>query len=191
MKNDRRKDAELMKRKVQEYFVYFMLYSMIGWLYEVFLEVVVYRWGFSNRGVLFGSYCVIYGTGALILIFSLGWLMERRIYAGKILVTPLLVFLGIMAVTTGVELIGSYVMEFTSGGWAWDYRRFAFNFQGRIALNPSVRFGIGGMLFLYVLQPIFVKLTEKMPPGAYNAVSGFLAAALAADVSWLAVKSLL
>jgi uncharacterized membrane protein len=191
MKNDRRKDAELMKRKVQEYFVYFMLYSMIGWLYEVFLEVVVYRWGFSNRGVLFGPYCVIYGTGALILIFSLGWLMERRIYAGKILVTPLLVFLGIMAVTTGVELIGSYVMEFTSGGWAWDYRRFAFNFQGRIALNPSVRFGIGGMLFLYVLQPIFVKLTEKMPPGAYNAVSGFLAAALAADVSWLAVKSLL
>ena len=110
MKNDRRKDAELMKRKVQEYFVYFMLYSMIGWLYEVFLEVVVYRWGFSNRGVLFGPYCVIYGTGALILIFSLGWLMERRIYAGKILVTPLLVFLGIMAVTTGVELIGSYVM---------------------------------------------------------------------------------
>ncbi len=181
----------MMKRKVQEYFVYFMLYSMIGWLYEVFLEVVVYRWGFSNRGVLFGPYCVIYGTGALILIFSLGWLMERRIYAGKILVTPLLVFLGIMAVTTGVELIGSYVMEFTSGGWAWDYRRFAFNFQGRIALNPSVRFGIGGMLFLYVLQPIFVKLTEKMPPGAYNAVSGFLAAALAADVSWLAVKSLL
>lgn len=191
MKNDRRKDAELMKRKVQEYFVYFMLYSMIGWLYEVFLEVVVYRWGFSNRGVLFGPYCVIYGTGALILIFSLGWLMERRIYAGKILVTPLLVFLGIMAVTTGVELIGSYVMEFTSGGWAWDYRRFAFNFQGRIALNPSVRFGIGGMLFLYVLQPLFVKLTEKMPPGAYNAVYGFLAAALAADVSWLAVKSLL
>lgn len=180
-----------MKRKVQEYFVYFMLYSMIGWLYEVFLEVVVYRWGFSNRGVLFGPYCVIYGTGALILIFSLGWLMERRIYAGKILVTPLLVFLGSMAVTTGVELIGSYVMEFTSGGWAWDYRRFAFNFQGRIALNPSVRFGIGGMLFLYVLQPLFVKLTEKMPPGAYNAVYGFLAAALAADVSWLAVKSLL
>ena len=191
MKNDRRKDAELMKRKVQEYFVYFMLYSMIGWLYEVFLEVVVYLFGFSNRGVLFGPYCVIYGTGALILIFSLGWLMERRIYAGKILVTPLLVFLGIMAVTTGVELIGSYVMEFTSGGWAWDYRRFAFNFQGRIALNPSVRFGIGGMLFLYVLQPLFVKLTEKMPPGAYNAVYGFLAAALAADVSWLAVKSLL
>lgn len=66
-----------MKRKVQEYFFYFMLYSMIGWIYEVFLEVVVYRWGFSNRGVLFGPYCVIYGFGALILIFTLGGLQKE------------------------------------------------------------------------------------------------------------------
>ena len=80
-----------------------MLYSIIGWIYEVFLEVVVYRWGFSNRGVLFGPYCVIYGTGALILIFSLGWLMEKRIYMGKILMTPFLVFLGIILVTTLVD----------------------------------------------------------------------------------------
>ena len=43
-----------MKRKAEEYFFYFMLYSVIGWIYEVFLEVVVYRWGFSNRGALFG-----------------------------------------------------------------------------------------------------------------------------------------
>ena len=34
--------------------IWFFLYSVLGWLYEVFLEVVVYRWGFTNRGVLFG-----------------------------------------------------------------------------------------------------------------------------------------
>ena len=37
--------------KIKPYIIYFMLYAMIGWIYEVFLEVVVYRWGFSNRGV--------------------------------------------------------------------------------------------------------------------------------------------
>ena len=37
---------------VQSYVLYFFFYSMLGWLYEVFLEVVVYRWGFTNRGVL-------------------------------------------------------------------------------------------------------------------------------------------
>ena len=177
-----------MKRKVQEYFFYFMLYSMIGWIYEVFLEVVVYRWGFSNRGVLFGPYCVIYGFGALILIFTLGGLQKKKIYLGKILVTPLLVFVGIVVITTVVELIGSYIMEFTSGGWMWDYTRFAFNFQGRIALNPSIRFGIGGMIFLYVLQPIFVKLTEKMNRRLFEKIVAIMGILFAADVLVLIIK---
>ena len=104
-----------MKRKVQEYFFYFMLYSRIGWIYEVFLEVVVYRWGFSNRGVLFGPYCVIFGFGALILIFTLGGLQKKKIYLGKILATPLLVFVGIVVITTVVELIGSYTVKESRG----------------------------------------------------------------------------
>lgn len=171
-----------MKQKIQEYFFYFMLYSMIGWIYEVFLEVVVYRWGFSNRGVLLGPYCVIYGVGALILIFSLGKLQKKRVYIGKILITPVLVFFGIILVTTAVELLGSYIMELTTGGWMWDYHRFAFNFQGRIALNPSIRFGIGGMVFLYVLQPLFVKLAAKIPSKSFTIITGIMAVVFLADV---------
>ena len=38
-----------MTRKTAEYFLYFIMYSVFGWLYEVFLEVVVYRWGSSRR----------------------------------------------------------------------------------------------------------------------------------------------
>ena len=67
-----------MRRKTEQYFIFFMLCSVIGWLYEVFLEVVVYRWGFSNRGVLFGPYCIIYGIGGLILLISLGKLKEKN-----------------------------------------------------------------------------------------------------------------
>ena len=47
------------------YVVWFTFYSVIGWCYEVFLEVVVYKWGFTNRGVLFGPYTPVYGFGAL------------------------------------------------------------------------------------------------------------------------------
>ncbi|MGI6010267.1 MAG: putative ABC transporter permease [Ruminococcus sp.] len=179
-----------MKKKIQEYFFYFMLYSIIGWIYEVFLEVAVYRWGFSNRGVLFGPYCIIYGTGALILIFALGRLQKKRIYVGKILVTPVLVFVGIVIITTVVELIGSYIMEFATGGWLWDYRRFSFNFQGRIALNPSIRFGIGGMIFLYLLQPLFVRLTRKMPDKVFDAVTGIMAVLFVLDIVVLAIRGL-
>lgn len=175
-------------KKVQEYFLYFMFYSVIGWCYEVFLEVVVYRWGFSNRGVLFGPYCVIYGFGALILLFSLGRLMKRKIRVGKLNITPVLVFLGIVLITTVVELVASYIMEVTRGAWMWDYTRFAFNFQGRVALNPSIRFGIGGMVFLYILQPLFERVARKMPQRAMQIVFLILAVLLCADVICLFVR---
>ena len=119
-----------IRKKFAEYYLYFMMYSILGWIYEVFLEVVVYRWGFSNRGVLFGPYCIIYGTGALILIFCLSGLQKKRIYLGKVLITPVLVFIGIVVITTVLELIASYIMEFTQGEWLWDYTPVFFQFRG-------------------------------------------------------------
>lgn len=169
-------------KKTREYFSYFILYSIIGWCYEVFLEVVVYRWGFSNRGVLFGPYCVVYGFGALILMVCLNRLKERKIIVGKINITPVLVFAGIVVITTSVELLASYIMEVTRGTWAWDYTRFAFNFQGRIALNPSIRFGIGGMVILYLLQPLFEKGFRKLPDKVWTMGCIVLAVLFAADV---------
>ena len=44
--------------KIRKYFMYFIMYALVGWLYEVFLEVVIYKWGFSNRG------CLLYTSDA-------------------------------------------------------------------------------------------------------------------------------
>lgn len=167
--------------RIEKAVIYFFLYSVIGWLYEVFLEVVVYRWGFSNRGVLQGPYCVVYGFGALLLIASLSWLKRRRICIGKRNITPVLVFVGVMGIATLVELIASYIMEYTVGGWQWDYTRFAIQFEGRIALNPSIRFGIGGLLFLYLFQPFFEKMTGVLSRRALAIVSGAIALLLLCD----------
>lgn len=80
-----------------------------------------------------------------------------------------------------VELIASYIMEFTRGEWLWDYTRFSFNFEGRIALNPSIRFGIGGMIFLYLLQPLFYKAAEKLGEKKVSVISSVLALILIVD----------
>ena len=98
--------------EIKKYFIYFVLFSIIGWLYEVLLELFVYNNGFVNRGFLFGPYCIIYGFGALLLVFSLRQLQHQKIRLGKISITPLLVFVAIVIITTVVELIGSYIMEF-------------------------------------------------------------------------------
>lgn len=169
--------------KVQTYFIWFMLYSMLGWIYEVLLEVVVYRWGFSNRGVLYGSYCIIYGFGALLILLVFGRFKRKRIFAGKLLLTPIFTFLGITVMATAVELAGSYLMEWLSGSWMWDYTRFYFHFQGRIALNPSVHFGIGGMAILYIIQPSFEKLVRKLSDQNRAIICIFLAVILFLDIS--------
>ncbi len=172
-----------MLRKTEQYFIFFMLCSLIGWLYEVFLEVVIYQWGFSNRGVLFGPYCIIYGVGGLVLIIALGKLKKEKRKIGRVPVTPVLVFLCIVLLTTVIELAGSYIMEWIKGEWLWDYRRFAFNFQGRIALNPSIRFGIGGMVILYIIQPIFERVMHRMSDTKVTVLSIILASVLAVDAA--------
>ena len=163
-----------MKEKwsmLRNFYLYFMLYSVIGWLYEVFLEVVVYRWGFSNRGVLFGPYCPIYGTAAVIFILLLTGIKKKTIRVKSMNLTPVVVFFLIVVISTLLELAGSYIMEALTGGWMWDYTRFAWNFQGRIALNPSLRFVAGGMVFLYLFQPAFEKLTAIRHQKALSAVT--------------------
>lgn len=148
---------------LQRYFLYFLLYSILGWIYEVFLEVVVYRWGFTNRGVLFGPYCPVYGVGALAFLLCFRRLMEKKHPRWLQFAKPLLIFLGCMAVATGIELVTSYILEALTGSWPWQtYVDYGINFQGRIALSPSIRFGLGGLIFLYLLQPLFQRLVGAM-----------------------------
>lgn len=165
-----------MLEKVKKYYLYFMMYAVFGWCYEVFLEVVVYHWGFSNRGVLFGPYCPVYGVGALAFIFTIGRLLKDKNFKQKLLMIPL-VFLGCMIIATLIELCASYLCEWTLGSWPWQtYASYKYNFQARIALSPSIRFGLGGILFLYILQPLFEigvnKLSRKWLDILFYSIGG-------------------
>ena len=156
-------------KTLQSFFLYFLMYSIVGWSYEVFLEVVVYQWGFSDRGVLFGPWCPVYGVGALAFLLCFKKLMDKREPKWLKFIKPLLIFLGCMAVATAIELATSYALEALTGSWPWQtYSDYAINFQGRIALSPSIRFGLGGLLFLYILQPLFELIVGKLSDKALN-----------------------
>ncbi|QRN84755.1 putative ABC transporter permease [Clostridia bacterium] len=152
-----------LSKSIKKTYLYFMMYAIIGWCYEVFLEVVVYQWGFTNRGVLFGPYCPVYGFGALAFILCFGKIMKKKEPNWFVYVKPLIIFMGCAFVATGIELVASYMLEILTGSWPWQtYADYAINFQARIALSPSIRFGLGGLLFLYILQPIFEKVIYKL-----------------------------
>lgn len=154
---------KLCSKTYQTYFLCFLLYALLGWLYEVFLEVVVYRWGYSDRGVLFGPWCPVYGVGAMAFLLCFRPLLRRREPSWLRWSKPVLLFLGCMVLATAIELAASYLLEALTGAWPWQtYADYAVNFQGRVALSPSLRFGMGGLLFLYVLQPLFERLIGRL-----------------------------
>ena len=148
--------------RIPNYIVYFMLYAMIGWVYEVLLEYFVWHHGFVNRGTLFGPWLPIYGFGTLFFLFCIYPIIKGKPLKSRLKLIPV-VFLGCMLSATLLELITSYLCEWTIGYVPWEYPEFkVLNFQNRIALNPSVRFGLGGLFFLYVVQPLFEKICLKL-----------------------------
>ncbi|WP_297960504.1 putative ABC transporter permease [uncultured Ruminococcus sp.] len=160
------------KQTVQKLFLCFWMYALLGWIYEVFLEVVVYRWGFHNRGELFGPYLPIYGVGAMLFLLCFSRLMKKKDVKWLNIVKPFLIFLGCMAVATAVELAASYILEYTSGSWPWQtYARYKYNFQARIALSTSIRFGLGGLLFMYIVQPFYNWLLSKPTKKTINIIA--------------------
>jgi uncharacterized membrane protein len=169
-------------KKIGNYIIYFFLYAIVGWIYEVFLEVVVYKWGFSNRGVLFGPWLPVYVFGALIFLFTAYPLIKNKKLSTKLLRIPL-VFLICMFSATLLELITSYICEFFMGSWPWQtYADYKINFQARIALSPSIRFGIGGVAFLYLVQPLLEKLCNKLGPKKVKLYSVIILIVLALDM---------
>ena len=180
----------IKKENISKYFIYFMMYAVIGWIYEVFLEVVVYRWGFSNRGVLFGPYLPVYGVGAIVFILCFYRLINKKDKKQKLLYIPI-IFLGCMFVATLIELVTSYLCEFTLGYWPWQtYADYKINFQARIALSPSIRFGLGGLLFLYILQPLFEKIVNKLGDKKIKIISVCLFIILVVDLIFTVISNI-
>lgn len=155
-------------RNWKDWFICFFCYSILGWLYEVLLGIFVFHLGFVNRGFLSGPYCPVYGFGALLFIVLLWKIKDKKILKGRCNITPIIIFLLIIIITTAVELVTSYVMEFAIGEWLWDYHDYAFNFEGRVALETSIRFGIGGMIILYILQPFLQNKIQRINNKYYN-----------------------
>lgn len=86
-------------KTVETYFLWLMIYSIIGWIYESTLCSITNK-KLINRGFLNGPYCPIYGSGAILVILILG----------RIKNPVLLFFLGAL-VTCSLEYLTSYVME--------------------------------------------------------------------------------
>ena len=125
-----------------EYFIYFIIYSFLGWIYESLFYSAQLKKP-VNTGFLHGCLCPIYGL-ACVLNIALLYRIENNTK----------VFLLSMLIISAIEYLVSYILESLFGKRWWDYTNWPCNLNGRISLISSLAFGILSMLQLRVIHPL-------------------------------------
>lgn len=153
--------------------VMFFVFSFIGWLWEVSIHLVE-DGEFVNRGVCFGPWLPIYGTGAILILIFL-----KRLRGNAVLeFAAAIVLCGI------VEYWTSWHLEITKGQQWWNYSGYFLNLNGRICAEGLLAFGLGAMAIVYVLAPFLDNLIRRIKPTVLVSVCAALGILFAADVAY-------
>lgn len=166
------------------YFIYFIIYSVIGYIWEVvWCSANAKDKKVKNRGYLFGPLCPIYGTGLVAVLIVTDWL-KWPWWAN---------FFLIIFICDFFEYWTSYIMEKLFHLRWWDYTyKTKFNLNGRISLKTSLFFGFGGMAVKYFLHPFLATAVLFFNPTVRLITAGFLLFILLVDtfLSTLATASI-
>lgn len=136
---------------VKTYILFFFTFSIVGWLWEVFLQC--FNTGeIVNRGTMYGPWLPIYGYGGLLILILL------KKYRNK----PHILFILAFLLCGVIEYSTAWYLETFKHLRYWDYSGYFLNIQGRICLEGLLLFGISGCFFTYVVAPILDNLYQKI-----------------------------
>jgi len=139
------------KTKIGIYFATFLVGSFVGYIYEV-LYYLIEDHILVNRGFLYGPYVPVYGTGAVLMLFALKRFKKY----------PILVFLFAVLLTGVLEYItGVFMYELYHRRW-WDYTGLFLNINGYVCFRSVFTFGIGGLLLIYLIDPLICRLAATV-----------------------------
>ena len=126
------------------YFLLFLTYSVFGYIFECAYCTIRNKRLILNRGFLVGPYLPIYGSGAVLMV----------LFLSKYTNNAFVVFIMGALMATVLEYITSFVMElFFKARW-WDYSKEKYNINGRVCLLNTTLFGIGGVVMMYLINPV-------------------------------------
>ncbi len=134
-------------------FFFFIIYSFIGYITEIIFCSINSKKIIYNRGFLIGPYLPIYGTGALIIIYTLQ----------KYNTDLLALFVMSMVYCTVLEYLTSLILEKIFHLRWWDYSEKKFNINGRVCLKNGVLFGFGSLLIVKVIHPAIESFVHFIP----------------------------
>jgi len=132
-------------------FLYFVIYSFLGWVCEV-LYCSLLANKLINRGFLNGPVCPIYGFGSLMIVTFL--MPVRQNLA--------LVFASGFFITSILEYITSFAMEKMFHSKWWDYSDKKLNINGRVCLLNSILFGLLSVFVMFEIHPEVVNVIDNL-----------------------------
>ncbi len=145
-----------MKNKkftIHQLFWYFVLFSIIGLAIETIFCYITTGIVESRKGLLWGSFCPVYGVGATVLIVLLGQVDQKNYFK---------LFIYGFLIGGAVEYILSYGLEAIYGTRFWDYAYVGNDINGRICIRYSLFWGILAIVLMKLIKPLMDKLIDRI-----------------------------
>lgn len=138
-----------MDYQLYEILLLFSIYSIAGWIFEVFLFALQNK-GFQNRGVCYGPYLSAFGFGALGILYGNAFLEEN------FTLNPTVSFISIFVLGIAVGLVMWFLSALVINGFCgakvihlkWYYPILA---------------GFGAWILILQLNPLLVVFIKRLP----------------------------
>lgn len=98
-----------------------------------------------------------------------------------------MIFVSSMVLCTVLEYAAGWYLELTWGVKWWDYSDAPMNLHGRICFLSSLLFGLGGMLLVWAISPLFYTLYRKIPNRVRIGLGLLAIGVFAADAAYSAI----
>lgn len=148
-----KKKFKILGISVWRALLYFIIYSIVGYIIETIFGLVTKGVLESRKSFLYGPFCSIYGIGAVIMILGLQYFKKNN-YS---------LFFGGFLIGSIVEYIISWIGEFIFHIKWWDYSNMAFNLNGRICVAFSLFWGVLAIYLMTHFNPLVDRLIDKIP----------------------------
>lgn len=168
---------------IRNFLFLFILFAVSGWVYEVINHFIRNHGEIVNRGYLFGPWLPIYGFGGMLIYALFYKFINKKAKGAMIVAKPILLFTYITLLATAVELAATYIVELFGIPYTtlWDYSARWMNFEGRICFDASAKFGLLGLVIVYLVLPIYRALLKIKNKKVLNIILWTIIAIFAID----------
>lgn len=145
--NDRIKDIKIDEFKLCIFI--FMVGGTLGFFVEEVYDFL-HNFKIDKNGFLYGFFLPIFGWGALLI----------HLIGRKTKQSPSKTFIWTVILTGILEYFtGDIMLKIWNVRW-WDYSNDFLNINGHVCLFSVLAFGVLGLLFVYVIEPLIIFMMD-------------------------------